>query len=138
MPTFLIIDDDEIDRMIFQRVVEAEYPDVTCLLASSLASAEDIISRENVDMFVIDLSLTDGSGFDCVEMIRRKLNRQNLPIVLMSGAIRQKDKNRTLEMGLGTLLLKPMKTSENKSFAEKIYAVHALFKADSPAKSAIL
>ena len=127
MTTFLIIDDDKIDRMIVERAFAMRYPEVIFLQASSIATALDVTARASIDHFLIDMSLSDGTGFDCIRAIKKQLRRTSLPMTFMSGEIRASDKKQALESSGQDIIIKPMRRSDNEKFAEQVYAIYESF-----------
>jgi CheY-like chemotaxis protein len=79
MPTILVVDDEPTIRDLVSRVLERHgYQVVACSTA-----AEAVRVAQDADLLLVDLILSDGSGRDLIQNLRR--DRPDLPVVLMSG-----------------------------------------------------
>jgi len=75
----LLVEDDEIDRNAFEKMVKDEELPYDCTGASSLSQAEDILSSEEFDIVVSDYLLGDGTGLDVLE------KTGDTPVILVTG-----------------------------------------------------
>lgn len=80
--TLLLIEDDRVDQMAFNRVIHAQEPAYTVRIAGSLADARTILSGEKVDIVICDFYLGDGTPFDIIPDLRER----KIPIIIVSGA----------------------------------------------------
>ena len=87
MPTVLVVDDDEHQRLLYQEELEFEGYEV--ILAASGQEAIDTIANQSVDCVVLDIAMP---GMDGVETLGKILdiNRQ-LPIILHTAYSSYKD-----------------------------------------------
>ena len=60
----LVVEDDKVDRMAFERMVKTERLPYEYTCASSLKEAKDALKCGDFDVVVTDYNLGDGSGFD--------------------------------------------------------------------------
>jgi len=66
--TILLVDDDAIDRMAFERHVKKNGFPYQYLLAGSVREAREILSTREFDAMVLDYMLGDGTAFDLINM----------------------------------------------------------------------
>jgi len=66
--TILLVDDDAIDRMAFERYVKKNGFPYHYLLAGSVQEARKILSTQEFDAMVLDYMLGDGTAFDLINM----------------------------------------------------------------------
>lgn len=66
----LIVDDDEVDRMLVRRTLKQTYPHVTVVEAESCRSALVLIQQQPFDCAFIDYNLLDGNGIELVSQFR--------------------------------------------------------------------
>ena len=87
MPTVLVVDDDEHQRLLYQEGLELEGYEV--LLASSGQAAVDIVSSQPVDCVVLDMAMPGMNGVETLAKIL-DVDRQ-LPVILHTGYSSYKD-----------------------------------------------
>jgi two-component system, cell cycle sensor histidine kinase and response regulator CckA len=67
----LVVDDDQIDRMAFERhVKKTDFP-YRYLLAGSVAEAKALLNSTEFDALILDYMLGDGTAFDLIAMAGR-------------------------------------------------------------------
>ena len=76
----LLVEDDEVDRMAFERMVHREGLPYRLRCAGGLEEADQWLSREPFDVVLTDFHLGDGSG---LELLRLGLD---VPVVVITGA----------------------------------------------------
>jgi len=75
----LLIEDDKLDQMAFQRFVESEKLLYNYTIAGSISEARSILDSERFDIIISDYSLGDGTALDILNSVK------NIPIVLTTG-----------------------------------------------------
>jgi len=76
----LLIEDDTLDRMAFERFVQAEKLPYDYTAARSISQAEEILKSQQFDIIVSDYSLGDGTALDILNSVK------HIPIILITGA----------------------------------------------------
>ena len=79
-PTILIVDDEKHTRDGLRRLLEDQYD---TYVASDIASAMDVLERDQIDVLLTDLRL---AGDDGMQLIERALKRPHPPICIMMTA----------------------------------------------------
>src|SRR5215510_2710137 len=79
----LVVDDDPILREFASVYLTTPMSEV--VLASDAATALDILSREIVDIAMIDIEMPGMNGFELVEHIRADDKLRELPVVMVTG-----------------------------------------------------
>ncbi len=87
MPTVLVVEDDEHQRLLYQEELELEGYEV--LLASSGQAAADIVSSQPVDCVVLDIAMPGMNGVETLAKIL-DIDRQ-LPVILHTAYSSYKD-----------------------------------------------
>ncbi len=78
MPTVLVVDDDQNQRLLYKQELETEGYDV--LVASNGSEAIETVSTQKVDAVVLDIAMP---GMDGVEVLSRLLDiDRQLPVIL--------------------------------------------------------
>ena len=76
----LLVEDNQIDQMAFERFVEHEQLDYLYQVAGSVAEAREVLQRNAFDVIVLDYWLGDGTAFDLLKQIK------NTPTIVVTGA----------------------------------------------------
>jgi PAS domain S-box-containing protein len=76
----LLIEDDMLDQMAFQRFIEDQKLLYDYTIAGSVSEAQSILDCEQFDIIVSDYSLGDGTALDILNSVK------NTPIILTTGA----------------------------------------------------
>jgi PAS domain S-box-containing protein len=64
----LLVEDDEIDALAFERFVKNEHLPYQYEIARSLGEARNILSHRSFDLIITDYALGDGNGFDVMKL----------------------------------------------------------------------
>jgi len=76
----LLIEDDKLDRMAFERFLEDEKLLYDYKAARSISEAKEILKSNQFDIIVSDYSLGDGTALDILNSVK------HIPIILITGA----------------------------------------------------
>lgn len=102
----LVIDDDIIYRKIIQKLLCNEY---SLILTKNSSEAFACIETENVpDLVLADLNLPDLSGVEFISLIKKKLNNNKIPIIVISGMDDENLKKELYQEGVNDYILKPI------------------------------
>ena len=83
MPKLLVVDDERGSRESLRLIFSREY-DV--LLAANADEALALLSREPVDLVLLDVMMTNKSeGFDIARSLQRDTKTAKIPIILITG-----------------------------------------------------
>ena len=70
MYSIILVEDDSMQRNILKKMVLSTYQFITTYEADSEITALDIIEKNDINMFLIDISLKESSGLDLAMKIR--------------------------------------------------------------------
>lgn len=76
----LLVEDDEIDRMAFERFVKRENLPYEYTLADSVAGASEVLRSQEFDVILLDYNLGDGTAFDIFNL------GPEAPIIVITGS----------------------------------------------------
>ena len=113
----LIIDDDIKITDMIQAYFIVKNADVNCVVAADVQQASLKLSNQEFDLVVIDNIMPRKLGVDYALFLKRSFKYSKLSIVLMSGALKQDDVLKAVEVGIKDVLVKPFTL---KQFGEKI------------------
>jgi PAS domain S-box-containing protein len=80
----LLIEDDQLDQMVFKRFIESEKLPYHYTMVSSISEGQRILSSEKFDIIITDYTLGDGTALDILHLVK------DIPIVLTTG-VRDED-----------------------------------------------
>ncbi len=76
----LLIEDDRLDQIVFERFVKDEKLLYDCTIAASVSEAQSILASERFDIIVSDYSLGDGTALNILDSVK------DIPIIVVTGA----------------------------------------------------
>lgn len=83
-----------------------------CFTCGSGASAVEFLSKELVDLAIVDVSMPGMDGFEVCRAIKHDERTKDIPVLLVTGDIKSEDTNRGLELGAFDYLAKPVDPHE--------------------------
>jgi putative two-component system response regulator len=110
MKKLLFVDDEPLVLDAFQRMLRPERLTWEIHTANSVASAIEIIARENFDAIVSDYAMPGRDGFSLLQEIRS--NDPDLPFIFVTGSQDSTLKRSALELGATDLLTKPIERED--------------------------
>lgn len=96
----LLLEDDQVDQMAFERFVRSEKLLYDYRIASSIAEARKLLAAEHFDLALMDYSLGDGTSLELFPAA------QHLPIIIITGSHDLKIAVDLMKAGAYDLLLK--------------------------------
>lgn len=83
-----------------------------CFTCGSGASAVEFLTKELVDLAIVDVSMPGMDGFEVCRAIKHDPRTASIPVILMTGDIKTEDTHRGLELGAFDYLTKPVDPHE--------------------------
>jgi two-component system cell cycle response regulator DivK len=105
-PTILYIEDDPANRILVQRIMEAEGYRV--LLAENGPEGVMVACQEFPDLILVDISMPDMDGYSVATRLRREDGMRDVPIVALTANVMKGDRERSLEAGCSGYIQKPL------------------------------
>jgi diguanylate cyclase (GGDEF)-like protein/PAS domain S-box-containing protein len=106
-PLVLVVDDDEVTRMLVRETLEADGLDVE--EAASGAEALEAYHRCHPDIVLLDVTMPGMDGFECCRCVRRDPRGGRVPIVILTGMEDDASIERAYEAGATDFMAKPMR-----------------------------
>ncbi len=103
----LVVEDDKSIRNFLQTILEANHYEV--LMANTGTEAYGLITSMCPDLVILDLGLPDMDGMKILYNVREW---SNMPIIVVSARMYEKDKVEALDAGADDYITKPFGTSE--------------------------
>ncbi|MBQ4802794.1 response regulator [Aquimarina sp. MMG015] len=115
----LLIEDDEIERMKFTRVLQKN--SYTCKLqeATNGEEAVEILDDDTrtPDLILLDLNMPKMNGIEFLKSLKNNDKLKYIPVIILSTSNNHQDLKRCYEEGIAGYLVKPLKYEE---YVEKI------------------
>jgi len=99
--TIFLAEDDEIDRMAFERYVKKNNLPYKYVTADSIQQAKKVLEDTSIDVAVVDYSLKDGTGMELLEVIADRV-----PVIFVTGQGNQKVAVEAMKAGVYDYLIK--------------------------------
>ena len=102
----LVVEDDEVNRMVVTRFLEALGQHPLCVV--DIQSALHVLGEEGADIALVDMNLPDGDGREMLARLRALPRHADTPAVLMSAHVPANQVDGLLAAGFGAFLSKPL------------------------------
>lgn len=106
----LVVEDDEIQRNAIIELVG--HDDVVITAVSTGAEAIEELQKQHYDCMVLDLMLTDMTGFTLLDQIRDNENLHDLPIIIYTGKELDSKEETQLRKYAESIIIKDVKSPE--------------------------
>jgi len=112
--TFLLIEDDEIERLKFTRVLKKNEYKHKLIEAENGEEALKILEVKTVipDIIFLDLNMPKMNGLEFLKIIKSDPSLKYTPIVILSTSNNHKDLKDSYEIGIAGYIVKPLKYEE--------------------------
>ncbi|MNO36291.1 Sensory/regulatory protein RpfC [compost metagenome] len=114
----LIVDDDAVNLNVLAQTLETEGYVIGAVTSAEQALAE--IKQQRYDLVITDVMMPHMSGYELTELIRKRFNISELPILLLTARVRTEDILTGFRAGANDYVKKPVDAWELKA------RVHAL------------
>ncbi len=105
--TIFVLEDDEAIGIGLSYTLQNENYEVT--LAKTVKDAVEIICAKDFDLYILDLTLPDGNGYDICKLIKSK---GDLPVIFLTAFDDEVNVVTGLELGADDYISKPFRVKE--------------------------
>lgn len=113
--SYLLIDDDPDDQLLFSLAVKQLNKSITYFNADNGPDAFKLLDQENCilpDIIFIDLNMPIINGSDCLIQLKANAKLSHIPVVMYSTSSREEDINKTKNLGAFAFITKPHTISD--------------------------
>jgi CheY-like chemotaxis protein len=108
----LLAEDNAVNQLLAKRVLEKQGHSTVVVVSGR--EALEALEKGTFDLVLMDVQMPDVDGFEATAAIRQRERQTgaHLPIIAMTAAAMQGDKERCLEAGMDAYLSKPINANE--------------------------
>lgn len=121
MKNILVVEDDRGLREGIELALRREEFDF--ILCENLMQARRALSeRQDIDLILLDINLPDGSGYDLLKEVKRKVNVQagGIPVMILTANDFELDEVKGLELGAEDYITKPFSLMVLRARIDKV------------------
>ena len=96
----LLVEDDKVDQMAFERFVRDEKLSYEYTIAGSISESEKLIAAKDFDIAIMDYMLGDGTLFDLFDLLK------DIPVIVTTGAGNEEIAANAMKAGACDYLIK--------------------------------
>jgi len=132
--TLLLIEDDEIERLKFARVLQKNQYDHNLLEAENGEKALTILNTNQVapNLILLDLNMPKMNGLEFLQILKSNPALKYTPVVILSTSNNHSDLKKCYEIGIAGYIVKPLKYDE---YVHKIKSLLEYWKNNELVKS---
>ena len=107
----LLIEDDSLEIMKFNRVINSCEKKHTILVARNGEEAIDLLNTKTqvINLIVLDLNMPKINGIDFLKFIKKDTKFRFIPAIILTTSNNSKDILECYEIGIAGYILKPLK-----------------------------
>ena len=117
----LVVDDDYAFRKAVASLLESKGYRV--IDSSGRLDLMRLMLREDPDLILLDLRMTEVDGEEIIETMRRK--KMNIPVIVISGSLNQLYRRILKNRGVADFIMKPFQTNTLLAKVEKLFSTRA-------------
>jgi len=107
-PKVLIVEDELENQKYFELILRKKFKVDFC---DTKKSMYDLLSKQNYDVIIMDISLKDGAnGLDLIKELKKSTSNINIPIICLSAHAFGEDRLKAEDAGADVYLNKPIKS----------------------------
>ena len=124
--TFLLIDDDEDDRELFQIALDELENPVEYTGCDNCSKALEMLENSGTlpDYIFLDLNMPQMGGKQCLAKLKENARLLHIPVVIFSTSADPRDVEETRKLGAIDFITKPSRTSELTKILENFINAH--------------
>jgi PAS domain S-box-containing protein len=118
----LYVEDNPANLVLMQDLVSNFFEDVALLTATTGELGLEIARAHRLDVILMDINLPGMSGLEALYELRNDPKTQHVPVIAISAAVSERDKQRGVRAGFVAYLTKPLVVEEFVSVIRRQFA----------------
>ncbi|TXC91011.1 response regulator [Metabacillus litoralis] len=103
----LYIEDNNMNRSLIENLFRNEHEKIMILYAKTGREGLELLNKEDIDLILLDVSLSDMNGLEIIDILRGKEKNQ-VPIIVVSANASSDDIEKALSVGCSEYITKPI------------------------------
>lgn len=108
----LVVEDNEIQKDALTELIKHDYKDIEIFSSRSGENALEILTKNDIDLLILDLGLLDYNDFEFIEKLKEDENFSNIPIIVYTGKEISIDEEKKLRNKVENIIIKGDKSSQ--------------------------
>jgi len=119
---WIVDDDEEMSRAIslFLRLMDWE----AVPFINARTAAQALLAGRQPDLLILDVNMPEVSGLDLLEFVRRRVQWNSLPVLMLTSEAADVTADRALAIGADDYLTKPITLEELEKAMRRAFAKH--------------
>ena len=121
---WIIDDDEEMARAVgvMLRLLSCE----TTAFLSARSAVQTLLNGKIPELMIVDINMPEVSGLDLIEFLRRRVEWQSIPIIMLSSEASDTIVEEALSAGADTYVTKPVTLEELEKALKVAFANHGI------------
>ncbi|MGK7391465.1 MAG: ATP-binding protein [Candidatus Cyclobacteriaceae bacterium M2_1C_046] len=116
--TILAVDDQEYNLELVKIILEKWGANIK-IVTSAKEALQQLRDDHAYNLVLMDVQMPEMTGTEATEIIRKKYNKAELPVIALTAASTKEETDKCLTAGMNDVLLKPFKQKELKEILKK-------------------
>ena len=108
----LYIEDNPANMLLVKQIMSTHWPEVELLTATDGQQGLALARKHQPNLILLDIHLPQISGWEIFERLQQSTTTQNIPVVAISANVIESDIKKSMELGFGQYLTKPIILNE--------------------------
>ena len=104
----LIVDDNDINRMVFSKMIEVSFPEITTIEVPNGQAAFTTCLNRKPALILMDLNMPVLNGYEATRKIRAVEGFKKIPIIATTGSFSDEEIKHGYDVGITDFLIKPV------------------------------
>lgn len=103
----LVVDDNELNILLIKKIIGEALPNAVIIEAVNGKEAVDYYIQYQPDIIFMDIQMPEMNGYEATVEIRKIEKNKRIPIIALTAATQNKEKEASLQMGMDDFVTKP-------------------------------
>lgn len=121
--TILVVDDAPANLKVLINMIRSL--DYSVIAVDNGMEALRIINEETIDLIILDLMMPEMSGFEVCQLVRKKYDLVELPIIMLTASGQLSDLTYSLQIGANDFMQKPVNLEQLKARVDSLLKMKA-------------
>ncbi|GAB6045798.1 hypothetical protein JCM11957_13960 [Caminibacter profundus] len=116
MKKILIVEDDELNRIVIKEMINILFPKIKIDIASNGKEALEQLEKNSYNLIISDINMPIINGIELLKKLKQKIN---IPVIAITAYAIVGDKEKLLMQGFDDYISKPVDMNQLSKILEK-------------------